>query len=76
MCCHLGRTWREADLEAAQRLQNLLYPNGIFWNKQIDNYRTIGENMALATMRKISTIYKNKNEKNSFENFSSVNLCG
>lgn len=76
MCCHLGRTWREADLEAAQKLQNLLYPNGIFWNKQIDNYRTIGENTALATMRKISTIYKNKNEKNSLENFSSVNLCG
>ena len=76
MCCHLGRTWREADLEAAQKLQNLLYPNGIFWNKQIDNYRTVGENTALATMRKISTIYKNKNEKNSLENFSSVNLCG
>ena len=76
MCCHLGRTWSEADLEAAQKLQNLLYPNGIFWNKQIDNYRTIGENTALATMRKISMIYKNKNEKNSLENFSSVNLCG
>ena len=76
MCCHLGRMWREAGLESAQKLQNLLYPDGIFWNKQIDNYRTIGENEALSVMRELSAIYKNKNEKNSLENFSSVNLCG
>ena len=76
MCCHLGRTWRKADLESAQKLQNLLYPNGIFWSKQMDNYRTIGENTALATMRKISTSYKNEKGEISLEKSPSVNLCG
>ena len=76
ICCQLGSLWRNSNLEAAQKLQNLLYPNGIFWDKQIDNYRTIGENEAFYVMRKLTMIYKNKNEKNSLENSSSVNLCG
>ena len=67
---------KENKLKACKVRFGMGYPNGIFWDKQIDNYRTVGENTALATIRKISTIYKNKNEKNSLENFSSVNLCG
>ena len=43
-------------------------------NQSVNNRKT--KIKPLATMRKISTIYKNKNEKNSLENFSSVNLCG
>ena len=30
-----------ARLKLAQKLQNLLFPNGILWDKEKDNYRTI-----------------------------------
>ncbi len=36
MCCHLGTMWKQADLLTAQKLQNLLFPDGIYWDKEID----------------------------------------
>lgn len=75
MCCHLGSFWRNADLETAQKLQNLLFPQGILWDKEKDNYRTFNENAALSVIRRISGGYKNKKEENPFGNSSKDNLC-
>ena len=75
MCCHLGNTWKNADLLTAQKLQNLIFPKGIYWNKEIDSYRTIEENEGLAVIRKITESYKKKNEESSKKNSSSVPLC-
>ena len=30
MCCHLGNTWKNADFLTAQKLQNLIFPKGIY----------------------------------------------
>ncbi len=75
MCCHLGSMWQNADLQTAQKLQNLLFPDGILWNKEFDDYRTISENAALAVIGKISASYEKEREENPFGNSSSVNLC-
>ena len=75
MCCHLGNLWKNADLQTAQKLQNLLFPQGILWDKEKDDYRTFYENEALAVIRRISETYKNKKEENPCGNSSSVNLC-
>lgn len=75
MCCHLGSLWRNADLITAQKLQNLLFPQGILWDKEKDNYRTFGENTALSVIRKITEVYRKEKEENPFGNSSSVNLC-
>ncbi len=75
MCCHLGSMWKQADPLTAQKLQNLLYPNGIYWDKEIDSYRTITENAALAVIRKITESYKKEKEESPFRQSSLVNSC-
>ena len=75
-CCMLGSLWRNAETELSEKIQNLLFPNGILWDKEIGNYRTIDENKALSIISKLSDSYKNKKEENPFGNSSSVNLCG
>lgn len=75
ICCHLGRMWEQADLLTAQKIQNLLFPNGIYWDKGIDGYRTITENAGLAVIRKITESYKREKEENPCRNSSFVNSC-
>lgn len=75
MCCHLGSMWRQADLLTAQKLQNLLFPKGIYWDKEKDDYRTITENTGLAVIRKITESYEKEKEENPCGNSSLVNLC-
>lgn len=75
MCCKLGTLWIESSLELRQRLQNLLFPEGILWDKKIHNYRTIRENEALDVIRRITESCKNKKEEKSEEASSRVNLC-
>ena len=75
-CCKLGDMWRSSQVDLCQKIQNLLFPNGILWDKGKDNYRTIEENKALALLRYISDEYRNKKEDKS-ENLSSlVTECG
>ena len=75
-CCKLGSLWGDSELELCQKIQNLLFPSGIFWDKENENYRTIDCNQALSIIQRISDSYKNKNEEKS-ENFSSkLRLCG
>lgn len=75
-CSMLGSLWRNGELEMCEKIQNLLFPNGILWDKEKGDYRTIEENAALSLIKRISTDYKNKKEENSSENSSSVTLCG
>ncbi len=75
-CCKLGRLWSNSELELCQKIQNLLFPSGIFWDKEKENYRTIGENQALSVIRTISESSEDKN-KEEFENSSSKkSVCG
>lgn len=74
-CCKLGSLWGDSELELCQKIQNLLFPSGIFWDKENENYRTFDHNQALDIIQRISDSYKNKNEEKS-ENFSSkLKLC-
>lgn len=75
MCCHLGSLWRNADLTTAQKLQNLLFPQGILWDKEKDDYRTFGENAALSVIRRITDTYRKEKEENLCRNSSLVNSC-
>ena len=75
MCCKLDSLWRDASLETCQKLQNQLFPNGILWDKEKDNYRTFDENEALSIIARLSVNYKNKKEENSFEISSFVQSC-
>ena len=41
MCCQLGSLWIEGDFESRQELQKVVFPSGIFLDKENGNYRTI-----------------------------------
>ena len=75
MCCKLDCLWKDAPLETCQRLQNLLFPNGILWDKENDDYRTFDENEALSIIGRISTSCEQEKEENSLENSSFVSSC-
>ena len=51
MCCKLGELWSKGDFESRQKLQNLMFPNGILLNKENSNYRTENENEVFKAMR-------------------------
>lgn len=75
MCCNLVNLWKNGTLETSQKLQNLLFPNGIFWDKEIGGYRTEQENRALAVIQRISSICKNEKEEKSEKISSLSDLC-
>ena len=75
-CCKLGSLWSDSELELCQKIQNLLFPSGIFWDKENDNYRTLNPNQALDIIQRISESYKNKKEGELENSPSKVKLCG
>ena len=75
-CCKLGSLWSNSELELCQKIQNLLFPSGIFWDKEIENYRTSGENYALNIIHNISISYENKKEGELENSPSKIALCG
>ena len=68
MCCQLGDLWVDGDFESRQELQKLVFPSGIFLDKENCNYRTENENEAFKVMRLFSSNYKNEKEKATTEN--------
>ncbi|MFN6039904.1 MAG: recombinase family protein, partial [Bacteroidota bacterium] len=36
---NLSETWRNSNFSSKKRLQNLLFPEGIFYNRKNDDYR-------------------------------------
>ena len=74
-CCKLGSLWSNSELELSQKIQNLLFPSGILWDKEIGNYRTIDENCALNIIHNISISYENKKEGELENSPSKIKLC-
>ena len=75
-CCKLGSLWGDSELELCQKIQNLVFPSGILWDKETNSYRTIDENYALSIMHNISVSYENKKEGELENSPSKVNLYG
>jgi hypothetical protein len=72
MCCQLGDLWVDGDFESRQELQKLVFPSGIFLDKENCNYRTENENEVFKIIRLFSNNYRNENEKatNDFHRLS------
>lgn len=58
MCCKLGELWGDGDFYFRQKLQKLVYPEGIFFDKKKGDYRTENENEVFKIFRRISDNYK------------------
>lgn len=58
MCCRLGELWGNGDFYFRQKLQKMVYPDGIFFDKKKGEYRTENENEVFKIFRRISDNYK------------------
>ena len=67
MSCKLGTLWQKSDFRTRQKLQNLVYPDGILYDKHLGGYRTENENEVFRIFRSISTSYIIEKEKAASE---------
>ncbi len=74
--CNLGTLWQDGDFASRQKLQNLLFPRGVYFDKNTDDYRTETENEVFRIFRSISTNYKVEKEKAAKENAPLSPLVG
>ena len=65
--CKLGTLWKEANFSTRQTLQNLVFPNGIIYDKVLDDYRTDEENEVFKIFRRFTTSYMIDKEKATTE---------
>ena len=54
---NISSLWHNADLESRRKIQNLVFPDGIFWDKQIGNFRTVSRNEFFDLMDRYSVNY-------------------
>ena len=70
-CSKLGDLWSNGDLEIKRKVQELVFPNGILWDKHIRNYRTENRNEFFDLLDRLSVNYGNKKETLSCDNVPS-----
>ena len=56
--CQLADYWKDGTYETKQNIQNLAFPDGLHWDRESDNYRTITEKEALKLFRLFSNSYE------------------
>jgi len=71
--CKLGTLWHDGDLETKRKIQKLVYPSGVFWDKENRCYRTENRNKFFDILDRYSMSYGNKKGTSSNED---VPLCG
>ena len=59
ICSKLGNLWNRHDFELCQKIQKLVHPQGIEWDKEKGCYRTFAENKVFEIFRTISANYRN-----------------
>lgn len=62
LACNLHTMWSLGGYTEKQKLQNLLFPNGIYFNKENDSCRTTKPNSVLELISSLSVV-TNKNKK-------------
>ena len=66
-CSKLGSLWEKGDRETKKRVQDLIFPDGILWDRTIRNYRTENRNAFFDLLDRFSISYGNKKETDSEE---------
>ena len=76
MSCKLGSLWKDCDMIKKEKLQNLVFPQGIFYDKKIGSYRTPECNTFFQSIKRESASYKKENSDNLDEKSICRLKCG
>ena len=71
---NLGSLWADSSFDIQQKLQSLLFPKGVTYNKEKHNYLTIKENNVFTVFRNLSVSYKEGKIKKELQNGNSFNV--
>ena len=63
LSCKLGTLWNEGDFTTRQKLQKLVFPSGVLFDKENDDYRTDNENKVFKIFRRFTETYRGEKEK-------------
>lgn len=76
MSCKLGGLWNDFDIVKKEKLQNLVFPEGVFYDQKIKGYRTPKHNSFLHLIN--TKIESYKNEKSDKKKINSIcrSQCG
>lgn len=75
----LGNLWRDGNFRQRQKIQNLVYPHGISYDKVSEDYRTESVNRALEIFRRFTescTVEKEKADSEMLPNLRVVEYSG
>ena len=61
--CKLGDLWSNGSFDGRQSLQKLMFPTGVLFDKEVDDYRTDNENEVFKIFRRTSAGYKEDKTK-------------
>ena len=75
MSCKLGELWKECDMVKREKLQNLVFPQGVFYDKGIGNYRTPQSNSFFRASKSELKDYKNKKKRQTENNSICPSRC-
>ena len=60
IACNLSSYWNMSDFETSQKIQKMVFPNGVKWDKENRAYLTEFGNLFFDLMFSVSDNYKNK----------------
>ena len=69
-CSKLGSLWEQGDVDTKKKIQELVFPNGILWDRVKRNYRTENRNEFFDLLDRFSVSYGHKKETPSYEDVS------
>ena len=61
--CKLASLWNGGDYGFRQKLQNLLFPHGVYFDKKTGNYRTMYVNIIAERIAAMSATYSDTHKK-------------
>ncbi len=64
---NLSTLWHDSDYETKQRIEKLVFPDGVFWDKEIRDYRTEKRNVIFDLMDRFSMSYGKEKATSSLE---------
>ena len=75
-CSDISTLWSDSDYETKQKIQILVFPDGILWDSQNSIYRTPSRNSFFDIISRFSAGYEKEKEEKPFDFSSCVSGCG
>ena len=69
IACNLGCYWKKQEFEMCQKIQKLVFPQGVEWDKEKRSFLTNNTNLFFSITRSISANYKNEMNKKRDKSF-------